>query len=114
MKILLDTNFLINCSKFHIDYQEQLKGHELYVLDRSIKELENLINQKKAKNAKLALQILKAKNIKTLKTSSKKDVDTLLREKKAYAVATNDKELISKIKNKKIFIIRQKKLIKEL
>lgn len=113
MKILLDTNFLINCSKFHIDYQEQLKGHKLYVLDRSIKELENLINRKKAKNAKLALEILKAKNIKTLKTSSKKDVDTLLREKKAYAVATNDKELISKIKNKKIFIIRQKKFIKE-
>ena len=46
MRIILDTNFLINCAKFHLDYCEQLKHHSLYTLDAVVGELENLINQK--------------------------------------------------------------------
>ena len=46
MKVILDTNFLIDCSKFHIDYQQELKEHDLFVLSQTLNELEKLINQK--------------------------------------------------------------------
>ncbi|MEK6856671.1 MAG: hypothetical protein AABX49_01510 [Nanoarchaeota archaeon] len=114
MRIILDTNFLIDCAKLKIDYQEQLKHHELFVLDAIIGELEKLIKQKKAKHAKLALQILRHKGIKVIKTEKKLDVDSLLAELKNYAIATADKELKKRLMNKKIFVIRQKKYIEEI
>ena len=113
MKIILDTNFLINCAKFHIDYTEQLKEHEIYTLDAVIAELEKLINQKKAKHAKLALQILRQKQIKII-NSKVSNVDSALVGLKNYAVATADKELKKRLEGKKIFVIRQKKYIEEI
>ena len=107
-KILLDTSFLITAAKNKIDYVEELKGYQLYALDKVITELEKL------KKGKLALIILKKKKIKILKTNSKKSVDDLLVEKKPYAVATQDKELKKRLKNRKIFTIRQKKYIKNV
>mgnify|MGYP001575845384 CR=1 FL=1 len=113
MKVILDTNFLIDCAKFRIDYLEQLSHHELFTLDAIIAELEKLINQKKAKHAKLALQILRQKNVKIIK-SKVSNVDSALIELKGYGVATADKELKKKLKGKKIFVIRQKKYIEEI
>src|SRR3989344_979521 len=119
MRIILDTNFLINCAKFHIDYCEQLRHHQIYTLDAVIAELEKLIKQKKAKHAKLALQILRQKPVKIIKTDKDKqvqvDVDSILASNQfteGYAIATADKDLKKKLKNKKIFVIRQKKYIK--
>jgi rRNA-processing protein FCF1 len=114
MKIILDTNFLIDCSKFHIDYQEELSQHTLFVLDATLNELENLINQKKAKHARLALDILKSKPVKVVKTKKDKFVDDLLVETKGYAIATADLELKKRLKGRKLFVIRQKKYIKEI
>ncbi|MBI2507720.1 hypothetical protein HYV89_02095 [Candidatus Woesearchaeota archaeon] len=114
MRIILDTNFLINCAKFHIDYCEQLKEHRIYTLDAVVRELEKLIKQKKAKHAKLALQILRQKQIKIIKTENQDDVDSLLISFKGYAIATADRELKNKLKGKKIFVIRQKKFIEEI
>jgi|SRR3989344_4105633 len=114
MRIILDTNFLINCAKFHLDYCEQLKHHSLYTLDAVVGELENLINQKKAKHAKLALQILKHKPVKIIKSKKQGDVDSMLAATEGYAIATADRELKKTLKGKKIFVIRQKKYIKEI
>ena len=114
MRIILDTNFLIDCAKLKIDYGEQLKHHELFVLDAVIDELEKLIKQKKAKHANLALQILRHNGVKIIKTEKKQDVDSLLAGLKSYAIATADKELKKRLKNRKIFVIRQKKYIKEI
>lgn len=117
MRIILDTNFLINCAKFHIDYCEQLRHHQIYTLDAVIAELEKLIKQKKAKHAKLALQILRQKPVKIIKTDNQnKDVDSVLADFNGYAIATADKELKKNLKEKKkkIFVIRQKKLIEEI
>ena len=105
-KILLDTSFLITAAENKIDCYEELKGNELFILDKAIKELEKL------KKGKLALLILKKKKIKTIKTNSKRSVDDLLVEKKQYAVATQDIELKKRLKTRKIFTIRQKKYIK--
>ena len=79
---------------------------------KALDELEKLINQKKAKYAKPALEILQEKGIKILKTRKKGSVDDILTQLKGYAIATADKKLKNKIKNKKIFTIRQKKYIK--
>lgn len=117
MRIILDTNFLINCAKFHIDYCEQLRHHQIYTLDAVIAELEKLIKQKKASHARLALQILKQKKIKIIKTRKEADVDSKLiyfAGAERYAIATADKDLKNKLKGKKIFIIRQKKYIREI
>ncbi|MBS3151065.1 hypothetical protein J4443_01655 [Candidatus Woesearchaeota archaeon] len=121
MKVILDTNFLIDCAKFNIDYEDQLKQHHLFTLGAVIGELEKLIKQKKAKHAKLALQILRQKQIKIIKTDEDKqvqvDVDSILASNQfteGYAIATADKDLKKKLKNKKIFVIRQKKYIKEI
>ncbi len=114
MKIILDTNFLIDSAKYHIDYSEELKEHDLFILDKTIGELETLINQKKAKYSKLALEILKQKKLEIIKTKEDKDVDTLLSETEGYAIATADSELKKRLKGKKLFIIRQKKYIKEI
>jgi rRNA-processing protein FCF1 len=111
MKVILDTNFLIDCSKFHIDYQQELKEHDLFVLSQTLNELEKLINQKKAKYSKLALEILQEKGIKILKTTKTGLVDDILVDMKGYAIATNDAELKKRLKTK-IFTIRQKKYIK--
>ncbi len=116
MKIILDTNFLINCAKFHIDYNEQLNHHQIYTLDAVISELEKLIKQKKVKHAKLALQVLKQKKIKVIKAKKQGDegdVDSILADIEGYATATADKDLKKRLKGKKIFVIRQKKYIKE-
>ena len=110
MKIILDTNFLIDCAKFHIDYSQELKEHKLFTLNLIVEELEKLIKQKKGTHAKLALQILKHKGIKVLKTNEG-HVDDILVNMKGYAVATNDLELKNRFKGK-IFTIRQKKYIK--
>ena len=115
MRVILDTNFLINCAKFHIDYCEQLKQHQIYTIDAVIAELEKLIKQKKAKHAKLALQILRQKPVKILKTKDEGPVDDILVNIEGYAIATADKELKNKLKGKKkIFVIRQKKFIEEI
>ena len=113
MKIILDTNFLIDCAKYHLDYCSELRGHKLYTLDRVVLELEKLIKQKKGIHAKLALQILKEKPVKILKTKDKGHVDDILVNMEGYAIATNDLNLKKRLKTK-VFTIRQKKYIKEI
>ena len=112
MKIILDTNFLIDCAKFHIDYSQELKEYKLFTIKPIVKELEKLIKQKKGTHAKLALQILKHKGIKVLETKEG-HVDDLLVDMKGYAIATNDLNLKKRFEGK-IFTIRQKKYIKEI
>tara|TARA_Y100000034_G_C6837015_1_gene378362 strand:- start:415 stop:747 length:333 start_codon:yes stop_codon:yes gene_type:complete len=106
MKILLDTSFLITAAENKVDLYEELKGNQLYTIDRVITELEKL------KKGKLALSILKAKKIPIIKTGSKKLADDVLVEKKSYAIATQDVELKKRLKGRKIYTIRQKKYIK--
>ena len=120
MKIILDTNFLIDCAKYHLDYCSELRGHKLYTLDGVVLELEKLIKQKKGIHAKLALQILKEKPVKVLKTKDKGSIGTLgsyvddiLVNMEGYAIATNDLNLKKRLKTK-VFTIRQKKYIKEI
>ena len=42
MKIVLDTNFLISCLKFKIDFLGELSSDQLFIVDKTKQELESL------------------------------------------------------------------------
>ena len=117
-KVLLDTNFILIPAKFKVDIYEEIKRlmnepYELYVLDKSLKELENIIKTQKGKEkviARLGKAILLSKKPKTLKTTSKDYVDKVILGLRGYIVATNDKELRLKLKKEGVrtILLRQK------
>jgi rRNA-processing protein FCF1 len=123
LKIVLDTNFLVHAVTFGVDVFSELERildvkYTVCILDRSLDELEKLINEAKfseKKASKVALGLIKSKNINIIPTRSNKSVDDLLvaLNPKTNAVATQDRELKSRLKKQKIkvFTIRQKKYI---
>ncbi|MBW3002548.1 nucleotide-binding protein [Candidatus Woesearchaeota archaeon] len=122
-KVVLDTDFLIHCASAKIDYAEELRrildfSYKTYIIDKTIDELDNIIETKKGKtkaNAKLAKAILKAKKIPLIKTKKDKIVDELILKNAAKncIVATMDADLKRKLKAKGIprIVIRQKKYL---
>jgi len=100
MKVLLDTNFLIDLLKFKVS-TEELSEHELYTISPVVEELKALASKrcKESKYAKLAL--LLTKEIKVIEC--KGDADTnLLKLAGDFVVATNDTALRKKLKERKI------------
>lgn len=122
MKIILDTNFLLIPAQFKVDIFSEIDRiclfpYELYIVDKTISELEKIIKEQKGKDkaaAKLALDMLKAKNIDILESETEKSVDDIIKSvvnKKEFVVATQDIPLKRALKSKNIPIItmRQKK-----
>ena len=122
-KILLDTNFLMLSAQFKVDIFSEIEricnfNYKLYVLDKTIEELKNIIETQKGKHkdaAKVALQLLKLKKVNVIKTSSKKNTDDIILEygKKDHLVATQDKDLKRKLINQgcSVIILKQKKIL---
>lgn len=118
-KIILDTNFLTIPYQFNVDIFEEIdrimeEDYELITLDRVVEELKNMIKSKSkdAVAAKIALELIKKKNVKVISTDEKK-VDNAIIElaDKDTIVATNDRVLRKKIKDKnvKVLYLRSKK-----
>ena len=121
-RVVLDTNFLIIALEFRIDIFQELSRvldvrFNVYILDKTINELEKLINKPKVNQFTINLvkSFIKRKNIKILRTSRNGYVDDLILSLKPgnLIVATQDKELKRKLKEKNIpiIIIRQKKYL---
>ncbi len=118
---MLDTNFLMAIYDLKIDVFEEIFKvcdfkYELYVLEGSIQELErfikgNLLSKKQA--ALFAMKILKNKEVKVLESDFKGSVDDQLVDLVDYIIATVDKDLRKRLKEKgvKILTIRQKKYV---
>jgi len=116
MKIILDTNFLVDSIRFKIDLKSELAGNELFVLDSIIFEMGKIIERKTKESvlAKLALEFAKGKNIKILKSNEKETDESLISySKQGYAIATHDRILKNKLKKAgaKIIYTRQKKYL---
>ena len=122
MKVIIDINDPLIPAQFNIDIFSELKNlgfTKLYIVDRTLEELDKIIKEqslKHRKSAKLALSLLKAKNVKIIKTNSSKDTDSVIAETAKelnYLVATQDLGLKRKlIKDKiKIITLRQKKYL---
>ncbi len=107
-KVILDTNILVYCVKFKIDFVEELKrildfNFEVYILEKSLDELSKL----KEKN--LVLELINKKEVKILNIISKDSVDDILvKLSKSFIVGTQDKELKGRL-SKPYITIRQKK-----
>ncbi len=120
-KIVLDTNFLLTVYELRLDIFEEIfrvipSKYEIYVLSGTIKELEKLINSpllSKKQAAKIALELIKIKNINILKISESQLVDDTLVDLNGYIIATIDTELKRRLKQKgtRILTIRQKKYL---
>jgi len=115
MKVILDTNFLIDFLRFNVGLNE-LAGSELFTLDTNIVEIERLAERKTAESklANLALQFLATNNIKILKSMERETDNSLVTySKEGYAIATHDKVLKGKLKKAgaRIIYIRQKRYL---
>ena len=125
MNIILDTNFLIYCSKNKLDYVEELNNllnedYELVVPEQVVRELKLLSEDLKKKvsgkdkaAADLALQLLEVNNVKTVKVKGKSVDDGIInlsKENSKNIVCTLDREMRN-ILGRVILISRGKKLI---
>ncbi|MDP3729120.1 MAG: hypothetical protein Q8R18_06755 [bacterium] len=120
-KIILDTNFLLAVFELHIDIFAEIDKtchfkYELYILDRTLDEVENLIKTSllsKKRTAKAVLELIKAKKIQILDTQDLRQVDDILVDLDGYIIATIDMDLKRRLrkKHRKILTIRQKKYV---
>jgi rRNA-processing protein FCF1 len=122
--VLLDTNFLMIPAQFKIDIFSEIDricsfGFTIAVLDRTVEELESIKKLQKGRNrlaADFALKLLKKKDLKIIRTNSKKAVDDLIAEfaEKGAIVATQDSALRKIIKNNKgmTIVLRNKRFLK--
>ena len=115
MKILLDTNFLVDVIRFKIGLSE-LKGDDLFVLDSVVEELKDITagSGKDSVSARLALELIEGKGLKILKSKERQaDLSLLEYGKNGYVIATQDLVLKRKLKvvGAKIACIRQKKYV---
>lgn len=125
-KILLDTNFLLIPEQFKVDIFTEIDrichfNYQLCIVDKTITELESIIKNIKSKDknaAKIALKLINAKNIHQIPSESLKNktTDDIIFETASpnYIIATQDKELKKRLRQKKIPIIslRKKKYLK--
>ncbi|MEM4268325.1 MAG: hypothetical protein QXK37_05870 [Candidatus Woesearchaeota archaeon] len=118
MKVILDANFLIYSLNVGIDLLYELKqlgATEINVLNGVLTELEALSTTGERHNtrtaARLALELIKAKNINIIPNLREKSVDDclFLLSRNGYYIATMDKELKKRIGSGRIIVLRQKK-----
>src|SRR3989344_2409022 len=121
-KVILDTNFLIIALQYKIDIFQELSRildvrFDVYIIDKTINELEKLINKPKVSQSiiNLVKAFIKRKNIKILMTKqgSYADDAILSLKPKDIMVATQDKRLKEALKKKSIpiIIIRQRRYL---
>ena len=105
---LLDTNFILICIKQKIDFFEELylQGYQIIITDKVIDEL------KKLKQTS-ALKLLEKNNFKEIILTEKNTDNSIInyaRKNPDILIATLDKQLSNKLKNRKIIIRGKKKL----
>jgi len=122
MKILLDTNFVVSCVKQKIDFinlAEELFDEKIewVVLEGVLEELKKISERagekiKDRKAAKFGIEIIKNADIKIIKSKCKNVDDAIIdyAANKKIVIATLDKQLKKRVKNK-ILTIRKGKTL---
>ncbi|MEM4337076.1 MAG: nucleotide-binding protein [Candidatus Woesearchaeota archaeon] len=122
-RIILDTNFLLIPYQFKVDIFSEIERicnfkYEIYVLDKTVKELEKIVNEQKGKNkeaARLGLTILKRKDLKIIPSVSQKSADEILIEMadNDTIIATQDSAVRKAVKEKlaNVIFLRNKKYL---
>lgn len=112
-KILLDSNFLIDCLKFKVDFLNEIEKiieekFEILILENVLEELERIGKRKtkESKYARLLLKLIKEKNFKIVSTEFENADDAIISfADKNTIVATNDIKLRKTLKAYGIKII---------
>jgi rRNA-processing protein FCF1 len=125
--IILDTNFLVDCLAWKVDFFREIERictftYELKVVDKTLDELDKIIATAKDDSkigAKLAKQVIAKRLVGVILTDGKGYTDTLilkLADKDTTVVATQDQGFKRRLKAKNIptIIIRQKKYLQLL
>jgi len=120
LKVLLDTNFLLDMIRYKVDFSsfDNLEEKvDLFISSETLREIKSVANRKtkEGRLALMALKLIESQKIKVVQ-SLKKEVDEDLLElakKEGFIVATNDKDLKEKLKkeNVRIICLRNKKKI---
>lgn len=112
LKIILDTNFLLVPAKFKVDVFEEMERvvdqkFKLVVPESIREELERLAGGKSedSKAARTGLKLLERENVEFAKTKNKGDEAIIELADENTIVATMDKDLKKRLKNKGIGII---------
>ena len=120
-KIILDTNFLLIPYQFKLDIFKEIDrilhfDYSLFILDKTLDELNNIVEKQKGKDkdaAKFALKLLEAKKIKKIMSNAKNADDSIVdvASQEKVIVATQDKVLKQRLEEAgiPIIIMRQKK-----
>lgn len=116
MKVLLDTNFLIDVVRFKISLEEitdLIGSHKLVTLSSVEKELTRISKRisRAGMHAKLALKLVEDDNIKILKSEGRPDDAVLELATEETIIATNDVELRKRLKilGRKTIYLKSKK-----
>ena len=126
MEILLDTNFILTCVLQKIDFvelSEEMFNEKLnWILPKQVinelKKIEKDLKQKRKfrEGAKLSLEILETMNLKIVDLNKNPNIDIAIKDyifDKPIILATNDKGLKKRVKNRILSIRGPKSLILE-
>ncbi|MFH1420601.1 MAG: PIN domain-containing protein [Candidatus Aenigmatarchaeota archaeon] len=117
--IIIDTNMLLYAVENKTNVIKQLKHEDssIAITDATAMELEHIGmgSSEIARNARIAMGIVKKEKLRIVKTGIKNADQAILRAAREHKseVATSDKELIDKLKERgiKIYILRQGRLV---
>ena len=122
-QVILDTNFLLIPYQFKVDIFSEIDRiletkYKICILDKTIQELNNLVEKIKGKNkkaAQLALKLIEHKKPEIIKSEIDYVDKAILKivNKKTHIVATQDKELKKALQAKgiPIIVLRQKRYL---
>mgnify|MGYP001601633764 CR=1 FL=1 len=116
--IVLDTNFIIEILKNKISLNDELSRicnfpFKILILDKTKKELNKIIEKQAGKHKELAkLALMYIKRFETLEREGNNVDEILTKLSGDYIIATQDRQLKSKLK--KPFIVLKQKRILEL
>lgn len=126
-KVIIDTNFLLIPAQFKVDIFDEIDRimegqYELFIIDKTVDELHNIIEKQKGKDkaaAKMALQLLECypiTHLKTPETERHLNVDKLILKRvkgDKFVVATQDMALKRDLSrhNARLIVLRQKKFL---
>ena len=118
-KVILDTNFILSCVKEKIDFFEEIRflGMKIIIPKQVINEIKRISNKKAIKdNALLSLKIIEKNKFESIDLKENyvdKALIKFLKKNPDIIIASLDKELTNKIKNRKLIIRNKKKLVLE-
>jgi hypothetical protein len=124
--VILDTNFLVDCLAWKVDFFTELDrvlpfAYELKVVDKTLDEIDRIIATAKDDSkigAKLAKQVIAKRRIGVILTDKKGYTDTIILKlaDESTVVATQDQGFKRRLKAKgvPVVIIRQQKFLEFL